>query len=133
MRPKATAGSATVVKLGLYAFADGKWGARGVYRAKLDVSGAQYSRQLTVAAEGKYGVRAFHYRAGKLVAKSALSKFDVALRVTIDSNVNGWMAPELGEATAPAGTPLDVVFTTPSDWASGASTQAQRRSALHLG
>jgi hypothetical protein len=118
VRPKATAGSATVVKIGLYEFAGGRWAARGTYRAKLVAdSGTQYSRRLTVASDGKYGVRAFHYRAGKLVAKSALTRFDVALRVTIDPNVNGWMAPELGEATAPAGTPLDVVFTTPADWA----------------
>ena len=119
VRPKATSMSRTVVKVGLYAFADGRWVVQGLSRAKLvaGASGTQYSRRLTVAAEGKYGVRAFHYRAGKLVAKSALAAFDVARRITIDSNVNGWMAPELGETQAPAGTPLDVVFTTPADWA----------------
>ena len=39
-------------------------------------------------------------------------------KITIDSMVNGWMAPSLGDAMAPADTPLDIVFTTPSDWAS---------------
>ena len=118
-RPRASAMSRTVVKVGLYAFQDGRWVVQDLYRAKLVAgdSGTEYSRRLTVAAEGKYGVRAFHYRAGKLVAKSALAAFDVAQRITIDSNVNGWMAPELGEAMAPSGTPLDIVFTTPADWA----------------
>jgi hypothetical protein len=122
-RPRATAVSRTVVKVGLYVFADGRWVVQDLSRAKLaaGASGTHYSRRLTVAAEGKYGVRAFHYRAGRLVAKSALAAFEVAQRITIDSNVNGWMAPELGETQAPPGTPLDVVFTTPSDWASGAS------------
>ena len=32
--------------------------------------------------------------------------------------VNGWMAPSLGDTMAPADTPLDIVFSTPSDWAS---------------
>ena len=118
-RPTATALSRTVVKVGLYAFADGRWVVQSVSRAKLvaGASGTQYSRRLTVAGEGKYGVRAFHYRAGKLVAKSALAAFDVARRITVDSNVNGWMAPRLGETQAPPGTPLDIVFTTPADWA----------------
>ena len=119
-RPKATTMSRTVVKVGLYAYADGRWVVRDLSRAKLvaGASGAQYSRRLTVPAEGKYGVRAFHYRAGKLVAKSALAAFDVARRVTIDSMVNGWMAPSLADTIVAADTPLDVVFTTPSDWAS---------------
>jgi hypothetical protein len=118
-RPTATAMSRTVVKVGLYAFADGRWVVQDVSRAKLvaGASGTQYSRKLVVAAEGKYGVRAFHYRSGKLVAKSALAAFDVARRITVDSNVNGWMAPRLGETQAPPGTPLDIVFTTPADWA----------------
>jgi len=53
----------------------------------------------------------------KLVAKSPLAAFRVARRITIDSNVNGWMAPDLGETQVPPGTTLDVVFTTPADWA----------------
>jgi hypothetical protein len=119
VRPKATSMSRTVVRVGLYAFEDGRWVVQDVVRAKLAAgsSGTQYSKRLTVAAEGKYGLRAFHYRSGELVAKSALAKFEVARRITIDSNVNGWMAPDLAEAQAPPGTPLDVVFTTPADWA----------------
>jgi hypothetical protein len=119
-RPKATTMSRTVVKVGLYALEDGRWVVRDLARAKLvaGASGTQYSRRLTVPAEGKYGVRAFHYRAGKLVAKSALAAFDVARRITIDSMVNGWMAPSLADTVVSEDTPLDVVFTTPSDWAS---------------
>jgi hypothetical protein len=32
--------------------------------------------------------------------------------------VNGWMAPSLGVNMAPTDTPLDIVFSIPSDWAS---------------
>ena len=41
-----------------------------------------------------------------------------ALQIHIDSMVNGWMAPSLGVTMAPADTPLDIIFSTPSDWAS---------------
>ncbi len=123
VRPKATTGSRTVVRIRLYASSNGHWRVTGNYRAKLKVgaSGTTYSRGLVVRAEGRYAVAAFHYRAGRLVKRSLRTSFAVAHRVTIDSNVNGWMAPELGDTTAPAGTPLDVVFTTPADWASGAN------------
>ena len=119
VRPKATADSRTAVKLALSTFSNGHWETAGTYRARLVAgkSGTAYSRQLTVPADGRYAVRALHYRAGRLVARSALATFDVARRVTIDSNVNGWLAPALGETVAPPGTPLDVVFTTPADWA----------------
>jgi hypothetical protein len=63
----------------------------------------------------------FHYRAGRLVARSALVPFEVARRIDVDSNVNGWDAPLLGDTTAPPGTALDIVFSVPADWASGAS------------
>ena len=97
--------SRTVVKVGLYAFTNGKWVVRELSRAKLVAgdSGTQYTRRLTVAAEGRYGVRAFHYRSGKLVAKSALAAFDVAQRITIDSMLNGWMAPSLAGHAGPCG------------------------------
>ena len=123
IQPKATPGSRGVVTIRLYAFADGHWRVTGSYRAKLQAgtTGTRYSRRLTIPADGRYAVGAFHYRAGRLVKKSVRTSFAVAQRVTIDSNVNGWMAPELGDTTAPAGTPLDVVFTTPADWASGSS------------
>ncbi|HEX5640965.1 MAG TPA: hypothetical protein VFZ86_01360 [Thermoleophilia bacterium] len=119
VRPRATAVSQTVVKVRLYTRAGGHWRVKGTYRAKLaaGTSGTKYARRLTVAAEGRYAVRAFHYRAGKLVATSALASFQVARRVTIDANVNGWLAPGLRDTTAPAGTPLDIVFTKPADWA----------------
>jgi hypothetical protein len=120
VRPRATAVSQTVVKVRLYTRAGGHWRVKGTYRAKLaaGTSATKYSRRLTVPAEGRYAVRAFHYRAGRLVATSALAAFDVSRRIDIDSMVNGWMAPSLADTTAPAGTPLDIVFTRPADWAS---------------
>ena len=120
IKPKATAQSRTVVKIKLYAFTGGHWGVTGTYRAKLgaSTSGTKYSRRLAISAEGRFAVRAFHYRAGRLVARSALAAFDVARRISIDSMVNGWLAPALRDTMAPADTPLDVVFSTPSDWAS---------------
>ena len=110
----------------------GRWGVTDTWRAKLGAgaSATAYSRRLAVPAEGKYAVRAFHYRAGRLVKSSALTSFDVARRVTIDSMVNGWMAPSLGNTVAPADTPLDVVFTTPSDWA--AADPAKHYGAAHF-
>ena len=119
VRPRATAVSQTVVKIRLYTRTGGHWGVTETYRARLaaGTAGTKYSRRLTVPAEGRYAVRALHYRAGKLVATSALASFQVARRITIDSNVNGWLAPELRDTMAPAGTPLDVVFTRPADWA----------------
>jgi hypothetical protein len=120
VRPKATAVSQTVVKIRLYTRTSGHWSVTGTYRAKLgaSTSGTKYSRRLTIPAEGRFAVRAFHYRGGKLVATSALAAFDVARRITIDSNVNGWLAPGLRDTMAPADTPLDIVFSTPADWAS---------------
>ncbi len=119
VRPKATADSRTAVRVALSTFSNGRWETTGTYRARLVAgkSGTAYSRQLTVPADGRYAVRALHYRAGRLVARSALAAFDVARRVTIDSNVNGWLAPDLAETIVPPDTPLDVVFTTPADWA----------------
>jgi hypothetical protein len=127
VRPIATATSRTVVKIKLYRTTGGPWAEAGTYRAKLTPipggPGTAYSRTLTISTEGEYSVRALHYRAGKLVKTSAATSFAVAQRITIDSMVNGWMAPELGDTVAPAGTPLDIVFTTPSDWASGDPTK----------
>jgi hypothetical protein len=119
VRPAATAESRTVVRVVLSTFSNGRWEKAGTYRARIVAgkSGTAYSRQLTVPADGRYAVRALHYRAGRLVARSTLATFDVARRVTIDSNVNGWLAPDLAETIVPPGTPLDVVFTTPADWA----------------
>ena len=73
VKPKATATSRTVVKIRLYTLVDDRWGVVGTYRAKLGAgaSGTAYSRRLAVSSEGKYAVRAFLYRAGTLVKKSA--------------------------------------------------------------
>jgi hypothetical protein len=123
VRPQATAMSRTLVSVRLYLSEGGRWGLEGTYRAKLKAaaSGTAYTRRLTVPAQGRYAVRVFHYRGGKLAAQSALVPFDVARRITLDPNVNGWMAPALGDTAAPPDTPLDIVFTTPADWASGAA------------
>jgi hypothetical protein len=123
VRPQATRTSRTVVKVTLSALEDGSWRMLTTGRAVLSATagGTGYSRQLTVPSEGRYSVRAYHYRAGKLVAKSRATTFDVARRVTVDSNVNGWLAPAAATTEVPSGTPLDVVFTTPSDWSSGAA------------
>ena len=105
VKPKATTTSRTVVQIKLSMLANGHWSVISTYRAKLTPivggPGTTYSRQLTVPAQGKYSVRAFHYRAGTLVKRSEATSFDVARRITIDSNVNGWMAPDLGETPGP--------------------------------
>ena len=121
--PKATADSRTVVKIKLYLLTNGHYGVMHTYRAALGkapagTSGTAYERRITVPTEGKHAVRAFHYRGGKLVATSKLTSFTIARRIDIDSMVNGWMAPSLADTLAPADTPLDIVFSTPSDWAS---------------
>ena len=76
----------------------------------------EYSRRLTVPAQGSFAVRALHYRARRLVATSALTPFALAQRIDIDSMVNGWMEP--ADTLASADKPLDIVFSTPSDWVS---------------
>jgi hypothetical protein len=103
----------------------GHWDVTGTYRATLGAGapGSTYSRRLSVPADGTYAVRALHYRAGRLVATSAVTSFEVARRITIDSMINGWMAPRLNDTVAPPNTPLDVVFTTPADWASSDATK----------
>ena len=96
VKPKATATSRTVVQIKLSKLVDGRWNVISTQRAKLIPSGGTRHHvlpQLTVPAKGAYSVRAFHYRAGKLVKKSEAASFDVAQRITIDSMVNGWMAP----------------------------------------
>jgi hypothetical protein len=127
VRPRATTTSRTVVRIKLYTMAGGHWAETDTYRAKLTPilggPGTTYSRALTIPMEGKYALRALHYRAGKLVKTSAATTFDVAQRISMDSMVNGWLAPELGDVMAPADTPLDIVFTTPSDWASDDPTK----------
>jgi len=120
--PRATADSRTVVKIKLYLLIDGHYDVMGTYRATLGKApagtpGTAYERRITVPTEGKHAVRAFHYRGGKLVATSKLTSFVIAQRIDIDSNVNGWETPALRDTVAPADTPLDIVFSTPADWA----------------
>ena len=124
--PASTAKSRATVKVRLLREMDGKYDVMDVYTAKLakmpaGKKGTKYSRTLNIPVTGKHAVQAFQYRGGKLVSKSQITYFDVQMavqQVTIDSMVNGWMAPSLGVTMAPADTPLDIVFTTPSDWAS---------------
>ena len=70
------------------------------YRAKLSRRRVRHrvlARGSRSRRRAEYAVRAFHYRAGKLVEELArATSFDVARRVTIDSMVNGWLAPSLG-------------------------------------
>jgi hypothetical protein len=79
-------------------------------------TGTGYSRTLNIPTMGEYAVQAVQYRGGKVVATSKLTSFTIAQRITIDSNVNGWIAPALRDTIAPADTPLDIVFSTPADW-----------------
>ena len=135
IRPKATADSRTVVKIKLYLLTHGHYGVMHTYRAALGKTpagtpGTAYERRITVPTEGKHAVRAFHYRGGKLVATSKLTSFTIAQRIDIDSMVNGWMAPSLADTMAPAGKPLDIVFSTPADWAS--EDQAKHYGAAHF-
>jgi len=123
VRPKATADSRAVVKIKLYLLMDGHYDVMGTYRATLGKApagtpGTAYKRRITVPTEGKHAVRAFHYRGGRLVSKSRLTSFIITQRIDIDANVNGWLAPALRDTMAPAGKPLDIVFSTPADWAS---------------
>jgi hypothetical protein len=124
--PASTANSRATVKVKLLMEMDGKYDVMDVSTARLakmpaDKKGTRYSRTLNIPMTGKHAVQAFQYRGGKLVSKSQITYFDVqpaALQITIDSNVSGWMAPALRDTLAPADTPLDIVFSTPADWAS---------------
>jgi hypothetical protein len=121
--PASTPSSRATVEIKLYARAGGRWDLTDSHRASLSkaAAGTAYSCRMTVAAEGEYAVRAYHYRSGKLVKRSDMTSFDVEkaiLQVHIDSNVNGWLTAALRDTVAPANTPLEVVFSTPSDWTS---------------
>ena len=65
-----------MVSVRLYLSEGDRWELAGTYRAKLGnaETGTTYTRRLSVPAEGRYAVRVFHYRSGKLVAKSALAR-----------------------------------------------------------
>ncbi len=126
IKPKSATSSRATVDVKLYKLTDGQWNVIDTCRATLSkapdgASGTAYTCRITVPTEGEHAVRAFQYRGGKLVKRSALTRFDVqpaALRISIDSNVNGWLTAALRDTVAPADTPLEIVFSTPADWAS---------------
>jgi hypothetical protein len=126
IKPKSATSSRATVDVKLYKLTDGQWNVIDTCRATLSkapagASGTAYTCRITVPTEGEHAVRAFQYRGGKLVKRSALTRFAVqpaALRISIDSNVNGWLTAALRDTVAPAETPLEIVFSTPADWAS---------------
>jgi hypothetical protein len=72
--------------------------------------GYRYSRSITIPMMGKHAIQAFRYSNGKLVAKSQLTKFDVTAAsesIAVDSDSHA-------DTSAQAGTPLDVIFHSPS-------------------
>ena len=121
--PASTSQSRAVVKIRLLTEMGGKYDVTDVYTTRLTKmpagkAGTKYSCTLNIPMTGKYAVQAVQYRGGKVVGTSKRTFFVIARQIHIDSMVNGWMAPSLGDTMAPADTPLDIVFTTPSDWAS---------------
>ena len=126
IRPKSTVSSRATVEIKLYESADGQWDLLETFRASLGKTpagtpGTAYTCRVTAPSEGEHAVRAFHYRGGRLVKRSTMTSFDVeqaAMKIHIDSNVNGWLAPALRDTVAPADTPLEIVFSIPADWAS---------------
>jgi hypothetical protein len=121
--PASTARARTVVKIRLLVETGGTYDVTDAYTAKLTKmpagkAGTRYSRTLIIPMMGNLALQAVQYRGGKLVGTSKLTFFFIAQRITIDSNVNGWMTPALRDTMAPTDTPLDIVFSTPADWAS---------------
>ena len=120
--PASTARSRATVKVKLLRDIGGTYKVMSISIAKLSrmpagKAGTKYSRTLTIPRAGKHAVRVFQYRGGRLVSKSRVTSFIIAQRIDIDANVNGWLAPALRDTMAPAGKPLDIVFSTPADWA----------------
>ena len=109
--PKATGRAPAVVKIKLYMLMDGHYDVMDTYRAKLGRSvgqpGTRYSLEMTIPMDGRHAVRAFHYRGGKLVKRSKVNAFDVRMATqTIIIAADKTHA----DVTAPADTPIDVVF-----------------------
>jgi len=120
--PKASTVPRAAVSIKLFAKMNGQYTLVKTYAATLSARpagkvGTSYSRSMTIRAKGSYRIRAIHHRGGMVVARSAYTYITVARRIDIDSNVNGWLAPALRDTLAPAGKPLDIVFSTPADWA----------------
>jgi hypothetical protein len=124
--PASTTKSKATVKIRLLMQMGEKYEVMDVYTAKLSKmpageKGTMYSRVLNVPMAGAHAVQAVQYRRGKVVSTSKITYFDVqvpARQIHIDSNVNGWLDPALRDTVVPADTPLDIVFSTPADWAS---------------
>jgi hypothetical protein len=124
--PASTTKSKATVKIRLLMQMGEKYKVMDVYTAKLSKmpageKGTRYSRVLNVPMAGAHAVQAVQYRRGKVVSTSKITYFDVqvpAQQIHIDSNVNGWLDPALRDTVVPADTPLDIVFSTPADWAS---------------
>ena len=95
--------------------------------------GTAYSRQLTVPAQGAYSVKAFHYRAGKLVKKSAarLLRCRSAHHHRLDGQrVDGARTRRLD---GPRGHAAGHRLHDPFGLGLGRPGVALRRRALHLG
>jgi hypothetical protein len=124
--PTAKKGVTTVVKIHVLMKTDGDtYEAMGdPVKAKLtrrSGSGYNYSASITIPMTGDHAVQAIRYANGKVAGKSGIAYFTVteaAQQVSIDSNVNGWLTPGMRDTVVPADTPLDIVFSTPADWAS---------------
>ena len=137
IRPASTASSRATVDVKLYRLTDGQSDVVGTYRASLakapaGTPGTAYTCALTVPTEGDYAVRAFQYRGGRLVKRSSTTSFSVqaaVLQIHIDANVNGWLTAALRDTLAPADTPLEIVFSTPADWA---SNDPEKNGAAHF-
>ena len=126
VRPRATAASRTTVKVTLSAFRHGRWRVVTTGRAALSpaATGTAYARRLAVSSAGRYSVRAYHYRAGKLVAKSPATTFVVARRVTPYATAP--MTADTSRATGPSH--RNVQTANPAS----TSTDTRSRSALSL-
>jgi hypothetical protein len=112
IRPKATEGSKTVVRIRLLMKMDGHWDVMDTYRAGLSAHagapGTRYAKELTIPMTGQHAVRALQYRDGRLVRRSEITAFDVqeatSQQVAVDASSHA-------DVTAPADTPLTVTFS----------------------
>ena len=121
VRPKATAESRTVVKIKLYALTGGRWAVDGhlprqARRRCVGYDVLAAARRLRGGRVRRQGVPLPRRQARRRA--SALTSFDVARRITIDSIVNGWMAPSLGDTMVARGHAAGRRLHHPADWAS---------------
>jgi hypothetical protein len=111
--PASTSKCRATVKIRLLMQMGSKYDVMDVYTAKLTKmpagkKGTRYTRTLNIPMMGKHAVQVLQYRGGKLVSKSRIAYFVVQaaadvqqIAVDADSHAN---------VTAPANTPIDVVF-----------------------